>query len=174
MLTLVEFKTEHTDQLISWIENEKSLMKWGGPFFQYPLTKEQLITYKDEANRRAFQVYDTSTKNIVGHLSIGRIDYETKQARIGKVIVHPLSRGTGIGQKMMMLIIQYAFEELNLQKVTLGVFEFNTPALHCYEKVGFQKDRFLKNHRKIGKEQWSLYEMSLTRDAWEKNKQKSL
>ncbi|WP_394219615.1 GNAT family N-acetyltransferase [Halobacillus trueperi] len=99
----------------------------------------------------------------MGHLSIGRIDEDKKQGRIGKVIVSPEYRGKGYGRHMIQLISTYAFQHLELETVTLGVFDFNTGAIRCYENAGFTIDRYFKNHRPFEDEWWSLYEMSLNK-----------
>ena len=36
------------------------------------------------------------------------------------------------------MLLKYAFENLNLNKVTLGVYGNHTPAVRAYEKVGFK------------------------------------
>ena len=38
---------------------------------------------------------------------------------------------------MLHLAIDYAQQELGAQKITLGVFDNNPSAIHCYESVGF-------------------------------------
>lgn len=43
-------------------------------------------------------------------------------------------RGRSIGKHMMKAVLQVAFEELKLHRVTLGVYDFNTSAISCYEK----------------------------------------
>lgn len=53
---------------------------------------------------------------------------------------------------MMKAILTIAFEELKLHKVTLGVFDFNTSAIRCYENAGFVKEGFLRDARKNGDE----------------------
>lgn len=47
-------------------------------------------------------------------------------------------RGRGYGKEMLRLAIKYAFEILKVEKITLGVFENNMSAYHCYKSVGFQ------------------------------------
>ncbi|MBN9656287.1 GNAT family N-acetyltransferase [Halobacillus sp. GSS1] len=79
--------------------------------FNFPLTHQQLMDYKEAQDRRTFQVYDPSVEKIIGHISIGRIDKDKKQARIGKVIVSPVYRGKGYGQQMIQLISTYAFKK---------------------------------------------------------------
>ncbi|MDQ0230061.1 RimJ/RimL family protein N-acetyltransferase [Metabacillus malikii] len=77
-------------------------------------------------------------------------------------------RGKGIGQLMMTQILKVAFEEHNLHRVSLGVFDFNFLAIACYESVGFVKEGLLRDARKMGEQYWSLWEMSMLKDEWEK------
>jgi len=48
--------------------------------------------------------------------------------------------GKGYGTDMMKLALQYAFVELNMYRVSLGLHEYNPRALRSYEKVGFRME----------------------------------
>lgn len=150
MLTLVPFSTEDFQQLIEWIPDSSFLLQWGGPAFTYPLTVVQLEDYVSGANTEMsstyiFKAIDTSSGEVIGHISIGRVDRSDQTTRIGKVLIGPSEqRGHGYGKQLMQAALRFAFEELTLQKVTLGVFTFNTPAIRCYEKLGFIQERMLK------------------------------
>jgi len=50
--------------------------------------------------------------------------------------------------------------------VTLDVFDFNTPAMKCYEKVGFKKEGLLRDARKYGDKYWNLIKMGILEDEW--------
>ena len=50
--------------------------------------------------------------------------------------------------------------------MTLGVFDFNTAAIKCYEKVGFKKEGLLRDARKNGNEYWNLIEMGILESEW--------
>lgn len=104
---------------------------------------------------------------MIGHISLGNVDRMNESARIGKVLIGQLeSRGNGYGTQLMLAALTFAFEELNLHKVTLGVFDFNTAAIKCYEKVGFKKEGFLRDARKNGNEYWNLIEMGILESEW--------
>ena len=45
----------------------------------------------------------------------------------------------------MALLTDFCFRELNLHKLKVTVFAFNTPALRCYEANGFVREGLLKN-----------------------------
>jgi len=46
--------------------------------------------------------------------------------------------GKGYGTDAMKLCLQYAFMELGVQRVSLGLHEYNLRALKSYEKAGFR------------------------------------
>ncbi|TWT16013.1 GNAT family N-acetyltransferase [Planomicrobium sp. CPCC 101079] len=49
-------------------------------------------------------------------------------------------QGKGYGTEAMQILLNYAWNELNLHRVQLTVFEYNKPAIAMYEKLGFQKE----------------------------------
>ncbi len=67
---------------------------------------------------------------------------------------------------MMKEILKIAFEDLHLHRVSLGVYDFNAPAIACYEKAGFKKEGLLRDSAKIGDEYWSSWEMSIIENEW--------
>ncbi len=74
---------------------------------------------------------------IVGHLIMRFTDENKNELRFGFIIVDDKKRGMGYGKEMLQLSIEYAFRILKVQKITLGVFENNEQAYHCYKAVGF-------------------------------------
>ena len=64
---------------------------------------------------------------------------DASEARLGFVIVDDKKRGRGYGKQMVCLAVQYAFDVLNVQKVSLGVFENNIPAIGYYRACGFRE-----------------------------------
>lgn len=171
MLTLQPFTPRDFQQLMRWIPNAAFTLQWGGPAFTYPVTPSQLHQYIYEANTSdattyVFKAIETTTNEVIGHISIGRVDRIYKRARIGKVLISPHHRGKGYGKQLMNAALTYAFFELQLQHVTLGVFDFNEVAIKCYEGLGFVQERLIKNARAYEQTYWHLIEMSVTKDAW--------
>ena len=58
---------------------------------------------------------------------------------MGFVIVDDSKRGRGLGKSLVNMAVDYAFKQLGAKKVSLGVFENNTSAIHCYESAGFHR-----------------------------------
>jgi RimJ/RimL family protein N-acetyltransferase len=175
MIKLVFFDRTDCKQLVEWSGDEAFLLQWAGPQFKYPLTEGQLDKYIEGSNniqnsdKLIYKAIDTETESIVGHISIGGIDRENRSGRIGKVLVGgTTSRGNGIGQKMMNAVLKIGFEELELHRISLGVFDFNESAIICYEKVGFIREGLIRDARRFKDTYWNLIEMSILEDEWRK------
>ena len=176
MIQLKHFEKSDIKRLVDWIDSPAFLLQWAGSAFQYPLTEEQLESYIENANREGTDVLiykgiDLETGKVVGHISLGRIDRKHRSARVGKVLVGDHSiRGKGIGGQMIAEVLKTAFDELNMHRVSLGVFDFNTGAIVCYEKAGFVKEGLLRDCRINGNEYWSMWEMSILEHEWRERK----
>ncbi len=172
LIKLESLKRSNFKQLINWIDSEEFLIQWSGNAFTYPLNEQQLENYIESSNTLAFKVIDEESKKVVGHISLGQIDNINKSARVGKVLVGDTKmRGRSIGKHMMKAVLQVAFEELKLHRVTLGVYDFNTSAISCYEKIGFIKEGLLRESKKVGETYWNLWEMSMLEYEWGDKKQ---
>ena len=82
--------------------------------------------------------------------------------RLGFIIVDDTKRGKGYGKKMVQLATKYAFEFLGAKKVTLGVFDNNPSAYHCYKAAGFQENGEIFNIPLLG-ETWKVIELEMKR-----------
>ncbi|KAA0761792.1 GNAT family N-acetyltransferase [Bacillus sp. SH5-2] len=175
VIKLEPFKRSDFEQLINWIHSEEFLIQWSGNAFTYPLNEEQLHKYIESTNTLAFKVIDEETSDVIGHISLGQIDNINKSARIGKVLIgDKRMRGRSIGKHMMKAVLHVAFEELKLHRVTLGVYDFNTTAILCYEKIGFVKEGLLRESEKVGDTYWNLWEMSMLEYEWNINNNSDL
>lgn len=167
LIKLEPLKKSDFKQLINWIDSEEFLIQWSGNAFTYPLNDQQLEQYIESTNTLAFKVIDEESKEVIGHISLGQIDNINKSARIGKVLVGDTKmRGRSIGKHMIKAVLHIAFEELKLHRVTLGVYDFNTSAISCYEKIGFVKEGLLRDSKKVGETYWNLWEMSMLEYEW--------
>lgn len=170
-IQLVPFHESHFQHVIREISDAAFLMQWGGPTFQYPLTVNQLESYKatgdaPDAPVRIYTAIHRTSGLPAGHIALGGIDLENHSARIGKVLIAKENRGMGMGKKMVKEVLAVGFQELCLHRISLGVFDFNISAIKAYEKAGFQKEGLLRDVRKMGDAYWSLWEMSVLEEEW--------
>lgn len=178
MIELQFFTIDDADQLINWSRSAEYLAQWAGIGFTYPLTKEQIIKSLEGANdiyrseSLAFKVVIKETGEIIGHISLCKIDRVHLSARISKVVIgNERVKGKGIGSQMINEILKIGFEELKLHRISLGVFDFNKSAIACYEKAGFKKEGLLREIMKVNNKYWNLIEMSVLDREWITKKQ---
>lgn len=164
MLTLRPYQKTDTDRILQWIRDERTFHQWcADRFGHYPISadefNEQYAEWSAENEFHPLTAIDEEV-HIVGHLFIRRIASEQRIFRFGFVIVDDTRRGQHIGTEMLRLALQYAIEDLNADKITLGVFENNPSAYRCYRSLGFQKAEIDAVHyvHLLG-EDWKCWEL---------------
>ncbi len=144
--------------------------------FTFPLDFHQLEEYyqsglKEPPIRKIFKSADTFTNEIIGHIELNNIDWRNQAAMVSKVLIGDTSRrGQGYGTQMVEKLLEVAFDELHLHRISLYVFDFNQAAIACYKKVGFQIEGHLRDYRKVGKSYWSSYLMAILESDWRDRK----
>ncbi|MGA2821399.1 MAG: GNAT family protein [Anaerolineales bacterium] len=73
----------------------------------------------------------------IGSAGFHGIDWRNRSAEVGIVIGEKRYWNQGLGTEVMRLLLEHAFDTLNLRRVYLRVFEDNPRAQRTYEKVGF-------------------------------------
>lgn len=107
------------------------------------ITREQEEKYlsgllSDMQNGNAVHVLSFINNVLVGNAGLTRgIRRHSHVGSLG-ISVAPDYREEGIGQELMLLLIEKA-KEMNLKIVTLSCFANNLRALHVYKKLGFQE-----------------------------------
>ncbi|TFB13458.1 N-acetyltransferase [Filobacillus milosensis] len=76
----------------------------------------------------------------IGITSLINIDYKNRNAECIIDIGEKDYWGQGYGSEALQILINYAFLELNLHRVSLRVFSFNDKAIKMYEKLGFKEE----------------------------------
>lgn len=145
-LVLRPYKPGDAETIVSWIEDERALRKWSSDRYgAYPVTAED-INYKYlECNGDCMEADNfypmtaVDANGPVGHLILRYTNAEKTTIRLGFIIVDDTKRGMGYGKRMIQMAMQYAFDMLGADKVTLGVFENNLSAYHCYKAAGFKE-----------------------------------
>ena len=172
MIRLEHFQAHDFGQLIEWIHDEEILMNWSGNLFRFPLSNESLDWYIQDTNiindsdAFVYKAVDATGKT-VGHISLGGISWKNRSARITRVLIgNTGERGKGCCQGMIKAVLKIAFEELNLHRVSLGVYHNNTPATKCYEKTGFITEGIQRDILWYKDAWWSMIEMSILDDEW--------
>ncbi len=63
-------------------------------------------------------------------------------------------------------MLNYAFTELNLTRVTLFMFEYNLRALRSYEKAGFKLEGRIRGAMQRDGQRYNWLVMGVLKDEW--------
>jgi RimJ/RimL family protein N-acetyltransferase len=66
----------------------------------------------------------------------------------------------------MNVILRFAFDELNLYRISLNVFEYNQRAIRSYEKVGFVVEGREREFLRRAGRCWDMIFMGILREEW--------
>lgn len=81
----------------------------------------------------------------LGTISLKKIDFKNKNAEYA-ISLRKKAIGKNIAFYATKLILEYAFYDLNLEKVYLNVYAKNIRAIKFYEKVGFSYEGEFRQH----------------------------
>ena len=158
-MKLRPFAIDDAPVILSWIKNLSAFRKWSADRYSaYPPKPEDMVAQYESDVIFPFTAIDDEGK-VVGHIMLRYSDPSKTVIRFGFVIVDDQLRGKGYGKQMLQLAIQKAQQEFGAEKITLGVFDNNPSAFHCYESVGFKitgADTYL-----IDGEEWTEKEMEI-------------
>jgi RimJ/RimL family protein N-acetyltransferase len=74
--------------------------------------------------------------------------------------------GKGYGTDALRVLLRYAFDELNLHRVSLSVLEGNERAMRSYQKCGFRYEGRQRQVWAYDGRRWDEIYMGLLRDEW--------
>ena len=135
--------------------SEKKIKEW--------LEKEAEKGFKPE--RYSFSVRTLAEDKYIGFLGVW-IDLIHSEAWVGLGIGEREFWSKGYGTDMMKLCMQYVFSELGLERLSLGLHEYNPRALKSYEKCGFRfEGRTRQDMLREGRRYDSLW-MGILREEW--------
>ena len=137
-MTLRPFTVDDAPIILSWIKDITAFRKWSADRYpSFPPKPEDMVVQYESDVIFPFTAIDDNG-DIVGHIMLRYPDPSKTVIRFGFVIVDDQLRGKGYGKQMLKLAIQKAKNVFGAKKITLGVFDNNPSALHCYESVGFK------------------------------------
>ena len=123
--------TENAQLVCQWSNSlGKSFQEqWMGTMIPFPLTIQVL---QDLGG--VFSIFDG--QEFVG--LIQKIRLENRNLHIGRFFINPQKQGQGLGGQVLRKFVSLAFENRDIDSISLNVFETNQAAKHLYQKEGFE------------------------------------
>ncbi|NLG74290.1 MAG: GNAT family N-acetyltransferase [Chloroflexi bacterium] len=114
-----------------------------------------------------FFIRTLADDRLIGFIGLGGIHWNHGDAFVGIGIGEREYWGKGYGTDAMRVLLRFAFEELNLHRVSLTVFEYNPRAIRSYEKAGFAVEGRVREFVHRGGRRWDMICMGILRREWE-------
>ena len=123
--------TENAQLVCQWSNSlGKSFQEqWMGPMIPFPLTIQVLQDLEG-----VFSIFDG--QEFVG--LIQKIRLEDRNLHIGRFLIAPHKQGQGLGSQTLRRFVSLAFENGDIDSISLNVFEANQRAQSLYQKEGFE------------------------------------
>ena len=103
--------------------------QWMGTMIPFPLTIQVLQDLEG-----IFSIFDG--QEFVG--LIQKIRLEDRNLHIGRFFINPQKQGQGLGSQALRKFVSLAFENEDIDTISLNVYEANQRAQNLYQKEGFE------------------------------------
>src|SRR5690625_79427 len=142
-LKLRKMTLEDTELYHKW-RNDLEVMHFTNPSLDvYPMeTTKQFVdqVILGSQNAKSYIIVEKENEKSIGVVSLINIDYKNRNAECIIDIGEKEYWGKGFGSEGLRLVLDYAFYEMNLHRVSLRVFSFNVRAIRMYKRIGFKEE----------------------------------
>ena len=131
--------------------------------------KEYINVYHRSEDSAWFTITDKEG-NIIGETGLLRMFPEWHQTDLTIIIPDPAVRNRGFGTEAISLMLDMAFSEYAMHRVSVGVVGLNTDALAFYKKIGFRQEGILEEGSYYGGEYSDFVMMRILDREWKEIK----
>jgi RimJ/RimL family protein N-acetyltransferase len=122
------------DLMAKWnLDSEYSRLLGAEPAYMW--TPKQIKEWMEkEKDVYFFIIQNLADDKPIGLVDLSGFNWSARHAWVGIGLGEREFWGKGYGSDAMRVLLRYAFEELNLNRVNLNVFEYNERAIKSYLK----------------------------------------
>lgn len=129
--------------------NDFSVMRSASGGILYPFTADDQARAMSansgySAGEYQFALETKTDRILIGQCGFISVNWKNRVGELAILIGEKDYRNKGFGTDAIQVLCRFGFDELNLHKIKATVFDFNLPALRCYEKCGFEREGILK------------------------------
>jgi RimJ/RimL family protein N-acetyltransferase len=171
-IRLTSFRAEDVETIAGWYQDAE-FMRLFDASVAFPKTPlrwqkwyEALADNKDDFN---FAIRTLDSDSVLGWIALDGILWNNRTGWIMLGIGDAQYRGRGYGSEAMRLLLKFAFHEINLHRVQLTVFQYNTRAIHLYEKLGFVREGVQREFLHRDGKRYDLLFYGLLSSEWQQS-----
>ena len=147
------FEREDAERCYRWM-NDPNIVRTLKS--RYPIAFQNEAEWLERAmhantTERHFAVERKDDRTHIGNASIHDIEWVSRVAAFGLFIGEPSAWNRGFGSDAIATLVRFAFEEMNLVKLRINVFDYNERAKHVLQTRGFvQEGRLVRDFYREG------------------------
>ncbi|TPE44523.1 GNAT family N-acetyltransferase [Pontibacter mangrovi] len=128
---------------------------------------QQVVQGYATGSRYTFLIVDRATGQLAGSTSYGNISEPDKRLEIGWTWLGKDFRGSGLNRHCKFLLLQHAFETLQMERVELKTDALNLRSRRAMLKLGAVEEGILRSHTHMhdGRRRDTIY-YSILRQEW--------
>ena len=150
-----------------WL-GDPEVRRWLAALSEAPTLEQEVEWYEDSrANPdNVLWSIETIEGQLLGTVEL-RLAPSAHRAELGIAIQDKLQWSKGFGTETIKLVLEYGFEDLDLNRIELTVDEQNARGRRCYEKCGFREEGLMREHRFVEGEYGNTVMMAVLRKEWQ-------
>ena len=118
-----------------------------------------------------FHLRTNETDQLIGFAALFNIEWNNQTATLAIGIGDTEHRGQGYGREALELLLNYAFNELNLHRIGLDVIADNETAIKAYRNVGFVEEGVMRQAVHRDNTRIDRIWMGILREEWAQRQQ---
>jgi diamine N-acetyltransferase len=126
------------------IENDETI--WEVSNTQTPYSKFLIRQYLENAHQDIYEakqlrlaICKNGTFKAIGLIDLFDFDAKNKRAGVGIIVQNETDRNSGFGKEALSMVINYAFQQLELHQLYANIGTENRASLSLFTTFGFQK-----------------------------------
>ncbi|MBN2385771.1 MAG: GNAT family N-acetyltransferase [Anaerolineales bacterium] len=121
---------------------------------------------EEDKNTFHFRIRTLSDDRLVGFAELAGISWTNRIGTIRLGIGDAEDRRKGYGRETVGLLLRYAYDELNLYRLTAVIPDYNTPAQALFTGFGFVEEVRRRQALERDCQRWDLVHYGLLTDEW--------
>lgn len=143
-IILREQREEDAPFYAYWFNQPQVMFQCG---FEKPTDEEEvraLITGSHRSEDSAWFTITDLDGDILGETGLLRMFPAWRQTDLTIIIPDPAAQHRGYGTEAISIMLDMAFKEYGMHRVSIGVVALNTDALRFYRRIGFKQEGVLE------------------------------
>jgi RimJ/RimL family protein N-acetyltransferase len=134
------------EHFYTWINDWQTIQYLGQRYPRSHDFERKYLTSGDPSfNLAQFIIETVADTRPIGWVGLHSSAPENREASLGIAIGEHEFLDGGYGTDAMRTVCRFGFEMMNLNRIDLTVYDWNTRAIRVYEKVGFQHEGLLRD-----------------------------